>query len=544
MGGGGRSAPAPQPVPAAPAPIDYDAMARASIRVAQAQTKAEEESIKRLYPQYIGMQFGTADQLAGRLDNSASQQARAIAQQELGRDMGPSALERQFSALGMSAMDYRPDQVQAPTDIRNVQAINAQAARMGAVRDVQGVNAQRVADVRSRNVGAGALGGSLLSEAQQRVESGGRLSAEASRDAVQSARAGMAARGMATGNAGLAAELLNRDRYARTRDLENLGFAQGVQNADVQRRMSNAEMALQAARGNQAMAGQMSLADQAAMMDAQRLNQASDLTRGQANAQFAQQAALANQAAGMDAQRLNQVRDTTLGQFFLNAQLANQEANMNQFNNNRAFVGQAGQQAFQNDMARSQRRLGLGGLLMDMDPYRQALGPAFQLGMGTMGNTTQQVGNIFSGALNQSANVSSFNTNMAASNRNAILNSNAAMQAAAMQAGAMNNAATMGMIGSIGGGLLGGAGFALSDKREKKDIKPLGKAGSVLGLTAYEFSYKGDGKKRKGFMAQDVQKVLPEAVAEVDYKGKKRLAIKPAVIGAALAEELMAAKAA
>ena len=542
--GGKSSSPAMQPVPAAPAPIDYDKMAEASIRVANAQSAAEEAAIKRLYPEYIRMQFGTADQLSGKLDNAASQQARAIAQQELGRDMGPSALEQQFSALGSSAMSYRPDQVQAPTDIRNVQAINAQAARMGAVRDVRGVNAQRVANVRSRNVGAGALGGSLLSEAQRRVESGGRLSAEASRDAVQSARAGMAARGMATGNAGLAAELLNRDRYARTRDLENLGFAQNVQNSDVQRRMSNADMALQAARGNQAMAGQMSLADQAAGMDAQRLNQASDLTRGQTDAQFAQQAALSNQAAGMDAQRLNQGRDTTLGQFFLNSQLANQEANMTQFNNNRAFVGQAGQQALQNDMARSQRRLGLGGLLMDMDPYRQALGPAFQLGMGTLGNTTQQVGNIFNNSLQQSGNVSSFNTNMGMSLRNSALNNNASMQAASMQAGAMNNAATMGMLGSIGGGLLGGAGFALSDKREKKDIKPLGKAGSVLGLTAYEFSYKGDDKKHKGFMAQDVAKVLPEAVAEVDYKGKKRLAIKPAVIGAALAEELMAAKAA
>jgi hypothetical protein len=101
------------------------------------------------------------------------------------------------------------------------------------------------------------------------------------------------------------------------------------------------------------------------------------------------------------------------------------------------------------------------------------------------------------------------------------------------------------MIGGIGSGLLQGAGmFALSDKREKKDIKPLGKAGSVLGLTAYEYKYKGEDKKHKGFMAQDVQKVLPEAVTEVDYKGKKRLAIKPAVIGAALAEELMTAKAA
>jgi hypothetical protein len=134
------------------------------------------------------------------------------------------------------------------------------------------------------------------------------------------------------------------------------------------------------------------------------------------------------------------------------------------------------------------------------------------------------------------------------------MNNQAALQAARMQAGAMNRSATMGMLGSAlqggiqAGGMIGAAQFAptmmFSDRRMKKDIKPLGKAGSVLGLTTYEYSYKGDDKKRVGFMAQDVQKVLPEAVTQVEYKGKKRLAIKPAVIGAALAEELMAAKAA
>ena len=116
------------------------------------------------------------------------------------------------------------------------------------------------------------------------------------------------------------------------------------------------------------------------------------------------------------------------------------------------------------------------------------------------------------------------------------------MNAARMQAGALNQQGTMGMIGGIGQGLLQGAGMALafSDKRMKKEIKPLGKSGSVLGLKMYTYKYKGDDKQRIGVMAQDVQKVLPEAVEEVDYKGKKRLAIKPAVIGAALAEELAA----
>ena len=412
MGGGGPSFSA-APVPPPPAPIDYDKMARASIRVAQAQTAAEEAAIKRLYPEYIKMQFGTADQLSRNLDNQYSQFARQTILDEMGRDMGPSALENQMRELGANAMSYRPDQVSVPTNIR----------------EIFGVNAQRVGDVRAREVGAGALGQSLVGEAMNRVASGGRLSAEASRDAVQSARAGMAARGMATGNAGLAAELLNRDRYSRQRNMEDLSFAQNVQNADIQRQMAGAEMALQADRGNQALAGQMSLSDQAAQMDAQRLNQ---------------------------------VRDTTLGQFLLNSQMANQEANMNQVNNNRGFLSSVSQQALANDQMRSQRRLGLGTLYGDMDPYRQALGPAFQLGMGTLGNTTQQVGNIYGNSLQQAGNTFSFNANMAASNRNAALNNNAAMQAAAMQAGASQNAGMMGMFGGIGGGIASGAGMAIA----------------------------------------------------------------------------------
>jgi hypothetical protein len=111
---------------------------------------------------------------------------------------------------------------------------------------------------------------------------------------------------------------------------------------------------------------------------------------------------------------------------------------------------------------RSQRRLGLGTLYGDMDPYRQALGPAFGLGASTLSNTTGQVSGIFGNSLQQSGNVASFNTNMLASNRNAVLNNNAAMQAAAMQAGASQNAGMMGMFGGIGGGIASGAGMAIA----------------------------------------------------------------------------------
>jgi hypothetical protein len=41
-------------------------------------------------------------------------------------------------------------------------------------------------------------------------------------------------------------------------------------------------------------------------------------------------------------------------------------------------------------------------------------------------------------------------------------------------------------------------------------------------------------------MAQDVKRVLPDAVREITVGGRKRLAIKPQAIGEALARELMA----
>jgi hypothetical protein len=134
---------------------------------------------------------------------------------------------------------------------------------------------------------------------------------------------------------------------------------------------------------------------------------------------------------------------------------------MNQVNNNRGFLSSVAQQALANDQMRSQRRLGLGTLYGDMDPYRQALGPAFNLGGSTLNNTTSQIRDIYGGSLDQMGKVMTFNTNMAASNRNAILNSNAAMQAAAMQSGAMGQSGMMGMLGGIGGGALTGVGLAL-----------------------------------------------------------------------------------
>ena len=276
MGGKGPSAPAPQPLPPPAAPIDYDKMAAASIRVANAQTLAQEESIKRLYPEYTKLQFATADQLAGKLDSEYLKRTRGVLGEELNAASTPNAIEAR-----------------------------------------------------------------LQQDAESELALGRSLSPEQAREATQSARAAMAARGLGTSMAGSAAEILNRDAYGTARQDQRRAFASGV----------------------------------------------------------------------------NQM-----------------------------------------DLARRQRRVGLAGAYGETDPFRQAIGPAFGLGQSTLSTTTGQVGNIFGGSLQQAGNVASFNTNMAASRYNSVMNNNAAMQAAAMQAGASQNAGMMGMFGGLGQGALGAAG--------------------------------------------------------------------------------------
>jgi hypothetical protein len=264
--GGSPSMPAPQPLPPAPQPIDYDRMAAASIRVAKAQSAEQEASIKRLYPEYTKLQFATADQLAGKLDNEYLARTRGVVGEELQAASAPNAIEAR-----------------------------------------------------------------LQQDAESELALGRSLSPEQMRDATQSARAAFAARGLGTSMGSSAAEILNRDAYGTARQDQRRGFAAGV----------------------------------------------------------------------------NQM-----------------------------------------DLARRQRRVGLAGAYGDLDPFRQAIGPAFGLGSQTLSTTTNQVGNIFGGSLQQAGNVESFNTNMAMNRYNSVMNNNAALQGAGMQAGASGNAATMGMIGS------------------------------------------------------------------------------------------------
>lgn len=349
--------------PAAPAPIDYEKMYGTASKYAAIDLDNQTKAIQDLYPKMIGMQMGTADQLAGKLDNKYLGVLRDTITSEMDAARRPSTIE-----------------------------------------------------------------GEIQRQAEQGLMLGRSLTPEQERAATQSARGAMAARGMATGNAGAAAEILSRDAYATQRQDQRRQFALGA----------------------------------------------------------------------------NQL-----------------------------------------DLARRQRLLGLAGGYAELDPYSRAIGPAFGLGQSSLSQASGNVNNAYSNSLNSVGNVMTYNNNLQGNLYNSWQNNNASVQAANQQAAATRQAGTMNMIGSIGSslGMAAALPFMFSDKRMKKDIKPVGKAGKVLGLTAYEFRYKDGGPKHVGFMAQDVKKVLPEAVAEVDYKGKKRLAIRPGVIGAALAEELTQAAA-
>ena len=125
-----------------------------------------------------------------------------------------------------------------------------QAANIGS-RDVTAAQAAGVGNIAAGQVGGGTLGQSLMDRALAGVARGGRLSDQEGRDAVQSARQAFAARGLATSGAAIGAELMNRDRFTRQRELQDLEIARNVQDQDLQRQQMNQNRSLTADEANQ-----------------------------------------------------------------------------------------------------------------------------------------------------------------------------------------------------------------------------------------------------------------------------------------------------
>jgi hypothetical protein len=61
--------------------------------------------------------------------------------------------------------------------------------------------------------------------------------------------------------------------------------------------------------------------------------------------------------------------------------------------------------------------------------------------------------------------------------------------------------------------------FTISDKRLKENIKQVGEFAGELGV--YSYNYLGSETRHVGFMAQEVEKVVPDAVIEFNRVGNK-----------------------
>ena len=114
---------------------------------------------------------------------------------------------------------------------------------------------------------------------------------------------------------------------------------------------------------------------------------------------------------------------------------------------------------------------------------------------------------------------------------------NAILAAAGMptiQTSGVGSAGSSGILPSLfsTAGTLGAAAITSSDVRLKDNLEPIG---DVDGIPLYRFRYKGDATPRIGFMAQDVERRVPEAVITLPsgYKGVDYAAVFESVLEAA-----------
>jgi hypothetical protein len=422
MGGKGPSKPKMQPVPESAEPLDYDKMFKAARENSRLISQDQIDQLKAAYPEFEKLQLGTINKVAGNLDNKytraaneainaatqsgdrigdAANRAKQLATEAQQFATGPTDLDRQIATLGASSMQQRADQV-AGAQVADVGDIGASVAEQALMREA---------------AGSGLLG-QLESQAAKDMALGRNLSAEQEREAIQSARAGMSARGLGAGNAALAAEVLNRDRFASQRENERRAFASGVLGQATGVRQAANQSYLTREESNLGRAQQRALTD----------------------AQFRQQASLANQDANQ--------RQVELNRAFL------QNANQSGINSQISRGSYAGQMLGQTaNMFAQQGALGLNiaNANLAVDPYQRAFAPGASFGQGLSGQAGGMLGQAYGTALNTVTNTNSFNANMLESRRNTVQNNNAALQSAYMGAKASENAANMGLQGAAMG---------------------------------------------------------------------------------------------
>jgi hypothetical protein len=124
---------------------------------------------------------------------------------------------------------------------------------------------------------------------------------------------------------------------------------------------------------------------------------------------------------------------------------------------------------------------------------------SYNAGQQTLGMGLNAIGSATPQMINPDAGV---NAGMAQRNAQA----NAAAAGAQAQAG--HSAGMLGALGSIGGAIF-------SDANLKSDISPTSES-TKDGIPVYTYRYHGGKQKYRGVMAQDVQRIRPDAVLEQD----------------------------
>ena len=296
---------------------------------------------------------------------------------------------------------------------------------------------------------------------------------------------------------------------------ETMRLAQAGQISNQERDLRLQQLGLTAEQTNQAAAIEAARANQQANLEAQRMGLTAEQTNveqamraGLANQQAVQDymrmgltAEQANQQAGLDAQRLGLTAQQSNQEAALRAQLSNQQAGLQgaqfQLGAGRQFAD-LGQQALQNRYGAAGAMTGLGSAQQQL--MQQYLNAQQQEFMRRVNFPMQQLA-IAQGAVSASPyNVTQYGKTT-------------------------GTPSPMQMIGQAAS-----TAMALSDERMKYNVKPiknpLDKVNRLDGVT---FNWKDDDVEDASVIAQDVEKVMPEAIAR--REDGMRMVDMPKMIG-------------
>jgi len=453
------------------------------------------------------------------------QQLGTAREAELGQMTGQAGLTR---GLMQAISPEQAEQINRMQSLASeaAQAEGGYASRMGQALGTYGITPQQFnPNVSQQNLGStitqrGLLGSTLsqgglinptIQAAEQSSEAANRMAEEAfarrgtlspeeQRIAQQSARESFGAAGRLGGNAAVASEIMNRNSALAGRRAE--ASAAGEQAFGQRQNLANLRFQEQQGLFGQQVGGrQLQTAEEQALFQQQMAGREQGLQQEQAlfgqnataaqqrlaqqQALFGQQIAGSQQTMGMQQAGLGQLQGIEEMRARLRESAGTEAGRA--FSAAGNFYMQPGLQL-------------LGSTPLSYQAGQQQLG----LGLGAIGAGTPQ---LFDPSLG---------LNLGAAQRQNVLSA----ASANAQAKSAYNSGIASMVGNIAGSA-GQMAMMKSDRRVKTNIKVVGKTFS--GLPVYTYKYKGQDTTQMGVMAQDVEIVNPEAVAEfngikhVDY---------------------------